>query len=412
MLTQRTNAQGNPVSATANSQVTYTLDANGNLTSDGLRLFEYDGQNRLATVKVSQSAEASKITYLHNALGQRVFKSEPQVAQTAPDEATLGITFVDWLKKNFGWLFAQAQLNATLGQSYIYDDGNLGNTPMLLGEYGNGGNKSAGRIEYIYLPLEDGTSMPIGLMKANRFYAIQADHLNTPRLIRDDAYKPVWQWAYSAFGDNKPSGLLKATPNPKAAITNQPVLLKATNPLEINLRYPGQYFDEESNLNYNYFRTYQPTQGRYTQSDPIGLDGGVNRFAYVNENPLWATDPEGLLEIFRDGHVSIHSNPSQPAGGNEHARQGPGLQYHVHVKDGQGREARMSTETWRPLTPEDGRIYDKSREMQKVCNDLTDGQKKFFDRVNREVFHRGAPTDRQLTRLIQLRGGGARRGGE
>jgi RHS repeat-associated protein len=283
-----------PVTSTANSQITYSLDAAGNLTSDGLRLFEYDGQNRLVKVLVSQSAEASKISYLHNALGQRVFKSEPQVAQTAPDEATLGLSFIDWLKKNFGWLFAQAQANATLGQSYVYSDDNLGGTPVLLGEYGNGGNKSAGRIEYMYLPLEDGTSMPIGLMKANRFYAIQADHLHTPRLIRDDAHKPVWQWAYSAFGDNKPSGLLKATPNPKAAITNQPVLLKATNPLEINLRFPGQYFDEESNLNYNYFRTYQPTQGRYTQPDPIGLEGGLNRYKYAESNPLMFTDPLGL----------------------------------------------------------------------------------------------------------------------
>ncbi len=309
LTTQRTNAQGNPVTSTANSQINYSLDQNGNLTSDGLRLFEYDGQNRLAKVLVSQSAEASKITYLHNALGQRVFKSEPQVAQTAPDEATLGLSFIDWLKKNFGWLFTQAQANATLGQSYVYSDDNLGSTPVLLGEYGNGGNKSAGRIEYIYLPTEDGQTMPIGLMKANRFYAIQADHLNTPRLIRDDAYKPVWQWAYSAFGDNKPTGLLKATPNPKAAITNQPVLLKATNPLEINLRYPGQYFDEESNLNYNYFRSYQPTQGRYTQSDPIGLAGGWNTYAYVGVNPLSFTDPTGLIcEYSQSGRTFICTN--------------------------------------------------------------------------------------------------------
>jgi|JI6StandDraft_1071083.scaffolds.fasta_scaffold69019_4 hypothetical protein len=68
------------------TQINYGLDAAGNLTSDGLRLFEYDASNRLAKVLVSQSAEASKITYLHNALGQRVFKSEPTVAYTAPDE--------------------------------------------------------------------------------------------------------------------------------------------------------------------------------------------------------------------------------------------------------------------------------------------------------------------------------------
>ena len=294
LTTQRTNAGGNPVTSTVNSQVTYGLDQNGNLTSDGLRTFEYDAANRLSKVQVSQTAEAAKITYLHNALGQRVFKSEPQVAQTAPSQTELGVDFITWLKSNFGWLFAAGQANATLGQSYVYDDSNLGSTPNLLGEYGNGGIKSAGRIEYIWLTTEDGQSIPIGIYKGGRFLAVHSDHLGTPRLIVDDTSKPVWQWPYSAFGDNKPTEVLRATPNPKAAITNQPVLLKATAATEINLRFPGQYFDEESNLSFNYFRSYQPTQGRYTQNDPIGLSGGLNRFGYVRGNALSDVDPDGL----------------------------------------------------------------------------------------------------------------------
>ena len=297
LTTQRTNAAGNPVTSTVNSQVNYSLDANGNLTSDGLRTFEYDAANRLSKVQVSQSAEASKITYLHNALGQRVFKSEPQVAQTAPNATELGTDFVTWLKTNFGWLFAAGQANATLGQSYVYDDSQ---TPNLLGEYGNGGTKSAGRIEYIWLPTEDGASIPIGIYKGGRFLAVHSDHLGTPRLITDDTSKPVWQWPYSAFGDNKPTGILKATPNPKAAITNVPQLLKATAATEVNLRFPGQYFDEESNLHYNGWRSYQPLQGRYTQGDPIGLSGGLNRFAYVDANPLNFSDPEGLIKGIRN----------------------------------------------------------------------------------------------------------------
>lgn len=54
----------------------------------------------------------------------------------------------------------------------------------------------------------------------------------------------------------------------------------------------------------------------------------------------------------------------QQSDGNEHARAGAGENYHVHVKDGAGREARISTETWKPLTPEDQRIYDEARQCK------------------------------------------------
>jgi RHS repeat-associated protein len=326
--TKRLNAKGQPITSTTSSQVNYGLDAAGNLTSDGLRSFSYDASNRLSQVQVGDDDEASKVIYLHNAAGQRVFKSEPQVAQTAPSEEQLGTDFITWLKKNFGWLFAQAQQNATLGQSYVYADGPL-NSYNLLGEYGNGGSKSAGRMEYIYLPpstgsgqaTETGTAQLIGLYKNNRFYAVHTDHLGTPRQITDDTNKVVWQWAYSAFGDNKPTGILKATTNPRAAITNQPKLLTATNPsFAVNLRFPGQYWDDESKLSYNYFRNYQPNQGRYVQADPIGLEGGWNRFGYVGGNALWAIDPIGLdwyrpSNSTQDFVVGRRGHPIVPPGG-------------------------------------------------------------------------------------------------
>ena len=51
-----------------------------------------------------------------------------------------------------------------------------------------------------------------------------------------------------------------------------------------NLRFPGQYFDEETGLHYNYFRDYDPGIGRYVQSDPIGIDGGLSLYGYARQN--------------------------------------------------------------------------------------------------------------------------------
>ena len=288
-----TNTRGTRTLASINAQVRYGLDAAGNFTSDGLRSFAYDGAGRLAQVRIGLGSEEAGTRYFHNALGQRVFKSEPLAEQYAPDEEELGLDFIAWLKKGFGWLFDKAQANATLGQSFVYADAPLPEW-ALLGEYGNGGSKSAGRLEIIWLPTDDGGALPVGLYRNGRFYAVHPDHLGTPRLITDDANQPVWQWPYSAFGANKPTGILKATAKPKQAFTNEPVLLKATKPaITFNLRYPGQYFDEESNLSYNYFRSYQAAQGRYTQGDPIGLEGGLNRFGYGEGNALKFVDPTG-----------------------------------------------------------------------------------------------------------------------
>jgi RHS repeat-associated protein len=66
------------------------------------------------------------------------------------------------------------------------------------------------------------------------------------------------------------------------------------HPFEMNLRLPGQVYDAETGLHYNYFRDYDPATGRYVQSDPIGLSGGLNPYAYVEGNPVSFVDSNGL----------------------------------------------------------------------------------------------------------------------
>lgn len=111
-----------------------------------------------------------------------------------------------------------------------------------------------------------------------KMYFVHTDHLNTPRLITSDTGQAVWNWANDdPYGNNAPNE------NPSGA-----------GNFTCNLRLPGQYFDAELNTHYNYFRDYDPATGRYVQSDPIGLRGGINTFVYALQSPIVKTDALGL----------------------------------------------------------------------------------------------------------------------
>ncbi len=98
-------------------------------------------------------------------------------------------------------------------------------------------------------------------------------------MITDQGGNIVWQWDNSdAFGNNLPN----QDPNGTG------------NQFVFNLRFPGQYADVESGTNYNYFRDYDPATGRYLESDPIGLNGGINTYAYSLDSPLSIFDKFGL----------------------------------------------------------------------------------------------------------------------
>ena len=120
-------------------------------------------------------------------------------------------------------------------------------------------------------------SLPVAILEGTSQYYVHADHLDTPRVVTNASNTIVWRW------DSDPFGFFPAAEDPDGN----------SQLFTLNLRFPGQYFDKETNLHYNYFRDYDPQTGRYVESDPIGLGGGINTYSYVDQDPLRFVDPLG-----------------------------------------------------------------------------------------------------------------------
>ncbi|MCU7905165.1 MAG: DUF2235 domain-containing protein [Candidatus Thiodiazotropha sp. (ex Epidulcina cf. delphinae)] len=130
---------------------------------------------------------------------------------------------------------------------------------------------------------------PVLKLEGGAAYAIHTDHLGAPRAVSDQDGERVWSADYSPFG----------------------LIRIETQQISLNLRLPGQYHDQESSTYYNYQRDYDPHTGRYLTSDPIGLKGGLNSYAYVEGDPLGAIDPLGLFLLAFDG-TWIDKNSTDP----------------------------------------------------------------------------------------------------
>jgi RHS repeat-associated protein len=157
-----------------------------------------------------------------------------------------------------------------LGQRVIKAEG----TAATHFHYDRGGHLIAesdgsGNVQREYVFLDD---TPIAFITPGGIDFIHPNHLGTPQKMTDASQNVVW--------DGGGSDPFMMSPPP-------------TTPA-MGLRFPGQYYDSETGLHYNYFRDYDPSLGRYTESDPIGLEGGVNTYAYVGGNPVNHADPIGL----------------------------------------------------------------------------------------------------------------------
>ena len=197
--------------------------------------FRYNNANRLAEVQ----SGGTLATHAVNALGQRVKK-------------VVGTTTTLFVYDEQGRLLGEYDASGYLVQETVW----LENLPIAT-----------------LRPMGTGTPTPIAI------HYVHADHLGTPRAVTRPSDNAIeWRW------DNaEPFGNAPPNENPSGL-----------GAFKYNLRFPGQYFDSEIGTNYNYFRDYDPAIGRYIQSDPIGLRGGPNTYAYVRSDPIMRVDPTGL----------------------------------------------------------------------------------------------------------------------
>ena len=230
----------------------YSFNETGAITGDGQKTYAYNLRGRLATLTTA----AGVSTYEHNGLGQRTAKT------------VLGTT-TRYAYDEQGHLLGEYAASGTPIREYVW----LGDTPVLMLAH------TANQPPTVYL--------------------IHADQIDTPRMVQDAQYNNRWAWDADGFGQLPPNE------NPAGL-----------GGFVFNLRMPGQYFDAESGLFYNHFRDYDPGTGRYVESDPIGLAGGINTYTYVGGNPVSFVDPLGLQAYTgQTPPANIQGGPWEPQAG-------------------------------------------------------------------------------------------------
>ena len=224
-------------------------DANGNTLDrgDGIRL-AYDDRNRLTDV----GPLGNIASYNYSGLGERVFKA-----------------------RNNGV--------AQIIEHFVFGMGG-----QLLQEQRAVNGGSVETTSYLYFDL-----LPVAVVRGNSIRFLETDHLGTPRIaVNPSSGEKEWSWDLfaSAFGENPPTALNGGSDH--------------------GLRFNGQRADPETGLSFNFFRNFDPTIGRYAESDPIGLAGGISTYAYVSGSPLAAADPFGLAQVAGSWIVPPRLNPT------------------------------------------------------------------------------------------------------
>ncbi|MDN8340850.1 RHS repeat-associated core domain-containing protein [Acinetobacter baumannii] len=249
----------------------YQYDAQGNVTEiiqagKNLKL-TWDNQNRL----IRSDNNGLVTEYGYDVFGRRLYKK-------ISNELTL-----------FGWdgdlmiweSFKSAQTNYT--KHYIYEPDSF--VPLLQAGYKD-------FIQLIETPdYQEYQTKPYSIYKdpvwnrnlgkertaLEQFTFYHCDQVGTPQTMTNIRGECVWEILQDTWG-----------------AVSQIKALNQDNPFEQNnLRFQGQYYDQETELHYNRYRYYEPHSARYVSKDPIGLEGGMNTSSYVSDPNQWI-DPKGL----------------------------------------------------------------------------------------------------------------------
>ena len=231
----------------------WTYDGVGNRQTEGSTVYSYaPGTNKLTGAGSLSFGYDNNGNTTSQAARSYTYNQNQRLIQVVDGAMTAGYTY------NGSGQRVKKTVNGTTTIFHYNRQG------LLIAESDSAGATTA---EYVYL-----NSQPLAKIEGSSVFFYHDDHLGTPQKMTDSTGAVVWSADYKPFGETNPI---------TGAITN-------------NLRFPGQYYDAETGLNYNYLRDYNPVIGRYVEADPIGLKGGLNLFVYAKSSPINWVDPLGL----------------------------------------------------------------------------------------------------------------------
>jgi len=326
-----------------NNPRSYQYDSAGNVLSDATRTFGYDARGRL----IQATYWSSGVSFQVNAVGQRVSKSPGGSPAVVYHYDTAGHLIAESalqgpVLEEYIWLNEQpvALVDYDLDQDGVPDvldncisvpnasqrdidkdgigdicsadinhDGIVNGTDITKftlaaqglipkgPEYDLNGDGVVNTLDVALalkrIGIAPGPSGLKGQAPPPRLYFVYADQLNAARSIVHMQGTEVWHWDFGdPFAGNAPN---------QDADGDGMILIN-------DLRFPGQYFDIETGLNYNYTRDYDSSTGRYIQPNPAGLSTGINLYSYAGSNPLKWVEPSGVVLTSPPGAYS----PSVP----------------------------------------------------------------------------------------------------